>query len=902
MAVEFDQLFLYGPLGLGTLSCSYDIEFIDDQDSPLGSCQYPHSPRVAVSLRYYFTSHYDSRTTLICRRLWTSPERCDPELYSCGAPLYCPPLPPNWPYLHHEVETRFEIGGRPAAMAAGDLNGDGAQDVVATTVGSRFPEFPPAISILFGGHDGTFEAQRQIEVGDIPTAVEISDLNGDGANDIVFGDRNRDDITVLLGRGDGTFGTERRFRVGNNPWSIAIGDFDSDNTDDIVTANLGNHNVSVLFGIGDGTFEAARNIWTGYSGSGGAPASVKIADLNGDGANDIVTANSGSNDVSSIRNYSGDFSAEFSFRVGDTPVCVAVADLNHDSIMDLATANSGSNDVSVLIGLGHGVFNSEMRVEVGDKPTYVEIADINRDGDSDIVTINSRSHNVSLLLGNGDGTFEVERRFETGYYPVSAAITDLNGDEALDLAIANSEISNGLGFGDISVLLGSDNGVFMPEKTTCERSSIRDIVQGPSSGLPSWIERELSYTENYDTILEMFKETLSEEVRESNRLYAEELLGLRVSEQVIGELEGTSEFRQAVDRLTAAKEGLKAFVSLAFPRSMVANEYMRCLLCGDEALYDRDVLVREATSGVNLVAQSVECEKRTKALQELINTLLAEEIREPWGLVEGTLLRLQNAKFLVEDGSFPVPDFVLTVEQPQAVASFNEDNVAVYEASLARVAMEQRFLWEEARFTNRSPYELCSVVRSAHLFIDTNGSRSLDPGDTEIAVGTVSDDDGSRVAFEDIGYVLEAPTTKVFLAIDVRDGITADVKLGLERVDMVGLVTGRRASIEASPCEGYSVSVGLAAFRRADANRDGRVDLSDAVSTLGSLFLGMGEIACEDAADSNDDGIVDISDVIHTLAVLYLGQGTISAPGSGVCGPDPTADSLGCVSFPPCQR
>ena len=36
---------------------------------------------------------------------------------------------------------------------------------------------------------------------------------------------------------------------------------------------------------------------------------------------------------------------------------------------------------------------------------------------------------------------------------------------------------------------------------------------------------------------------------------------------------------------------------------------------------------------------------------------------------------------------------------------------------------------------------------------------------------------------------------------------------------------------------------------------DGTVEISDAVATLGVLFLGQGEITCDDAADSNDDGV-----------------------------------------------
>ena len=87
-------------------------------------------------------------------------------------------------------------------------------------------------------------------------------------------------------------------------------------------------------------------------------------------------------------------------------------------------------------------------------------------------------------------------------------------------------------------------------------------------------------------------------------------------------------------------------------------------------------------------------------------------------------------------------------------------------------------------------------------------------------------------------------------------------------------------------------------FRRGDSNADGEVDLSDAVATLSALFLGVGLLVCDDAADSNDDGARDISDPVHTLSYLFLGVGEIPSPGPRICGPDPTADIVGCAAYP----
>ena len=89
-------------------------------------------------------------------------------------------------------------------------------------------------------------------------------------------------------------------------------------------------------------------------------------------------------------------------------------------------------------------------------------------------------------------------------------------------------------------------------------------------------------------------------------------------------------------------------------------------------------------------------------------------------------------------------------------------------------------------------------------------------------------------------------------------------------------------------------------FLRGDCNADSRVDLSDALSTLGFLFLDGVESSCDDACDSNDDGAIDVSDAINTLRTLFLGDATIPSPSTNHCGADPTPDELQCGEYQGC--
>ena len=93
----------------------------------------------------------------------------------------------------------------------------------------------------------------------------------------------------------------------------------------------------------------------------------------------------------------------------------------------------------------------------------------------------------------------------------------------------------------------------------------------------------------------------------------------------------------------------------------------------------------------------------------------------------------------------------------------------------------------------------------------------------------------------------------------------------------------------------------LADFVRGDTDGDGKVDLTDAVAFLDSMFRGGAPFSCEDAADSNDDGRLDLSDAVTILNHLFSGGDPLPAPALPACGDDPTADSLVCKGYASCE-
>ena len=149
---------------------------------------------------------------------------------------------------------------------------------------------------------------------------------------------------------------------------------------------------------------------------------MAVADLNGDGRPDIIIANSASDTVSVLMNEGGskgnvNFAPQVTFATGQQPFALAVADLNGDGKADIITANAASDTVSVLMGNGDGSFGRASAFSVGSRPYGVAAADLNGDGKLDIVTTGYGSNSVSVLLNTGGGFLsaaDVRHRHRTG--------------------------------------------------------------------------------------------------------------------------------------------------------------------------------------------------------------------------------------------------------------------------------------------------------------------------------------------------------------------------------------------------------------------------------------------------------------------------------------------------------
>src|SRR5580700_4876051 len=110
----------------------------------------------------------------------------------------------------------FAVGTFPVAIATGDLNNDSHPDLVVVN------QSDGTVSVLLGNGDGTFTAATNspLATGQSPTAVTVTDFNGDGIPDFAVTDPQTDSVSVFLGVGQGLFAPPFQLPVGSNPTAI----------------------------------------------------------------------------------------------------------------------------------------------------------------------------------------------------------------------------------------------------------------------------------------------------------------------------------------------------------------------------------------------------------------------------------------------------------------------------------------------------------------------------------------------------------------------------------------------------------------------------------------------------------------------------------------------------------
>ncbi|HEU5180673.1 MAG TPA: VCBS repeat-containing protein [Candidatus Polarisedimenticolia bacterium] len=411
----------------------------------------------------------------------------------------------------------YPVGSNPWGMAKADFDGDGIDDLIVSNLGSSAP--PGELSFLRGRVDGTFAPQVKIPLTQAPLEVYAGDFNNDGKPDLAV--YYRFTAAFLLNQGLGIFGPETPLPTILSVRQLEMGDFNGDGIEDLVVYGdfSGQHFFQVLVFAGTG-FYAGPAVPAGTHNFSPSPyLSMKAADFNGDGRDDIAVVTTIYDGTSDVMIYcsvgDGTFSAPFIYTTQrDEILLVFPAELNNDGQMDLVFESSyfvgGSShfenvlmygrgdgtldpgptlfvsagagllnaiapgdlnrdgiqdfvaaseyDFTVYLGLGGGSFAPQPVNYLGNGNAKALLTDLQGDGQADLVMLGNSSEAVFTILGNGDGSFGPAPIEALQYAPIgAAAVGDFNEDGKLDLAAGRVDANQ------VSLLFGNGDGSFGSE-------------------------------------------------------------------------------------------------------------------------------------------------------------------------------------------------------------------------------------------------------------------------------------------------------------------------------------------------------------------------------------------------------------------------------------------------------
>jgi len=104
-------------------------------------------------------------------------------------------LPPTVFAASFEPYISYATGSRPEAVAVGDVNGDGKNDVVMTTSAYFDPANDYKLFVFLQNSAGQLDTPIKYPVSGDPASVAIGDMNNDGKQDVAVG--NKSNIQVF---------------------------------------------------------------------------------------------------------------------------------------------------------------------------------------------------------------------------------------------------------------------------------------------------------------------------------------------------------------------------------------------------------------------------------------------------------------------------------------------------------------------------------------------------------------------------------------------------------------------------------------------------------------------------------------------------------------------------------